>query len=68
MLAWIGTLASIIGSFMVATGVILIGYCFFTIGSASWLVVAYKRKDKALGLLNGTFFVANIIGLFNYWN
>ena len=67
MLAWIGTLASIIGSFMVATGAILIGYCFFTIGSASWLVVAYKRKDKALGLLNGTFFVANIIGLFNYY-
>lgn len=67
MLAWIGTIASIIGSFMVATGVILIGYCFFTIGSASWLVVAYKRKDKALGLLNGTFFIANIIGLINYY-
>ena len=67
MLAWIGTATSILGSFMVATGVILVGYCFFTIGSASWLVVAYKRKDKALGLLNGTFFVANIIGLITYY-
>jgi uncharacterized protein with PQ loop repeat len=67
MLAWIGTISSIIGSFMVATGITLMGYYFFTVGSFCWLMVAYKRKDKALGMLNGTFFVANIIGLFNYW-
>ena len=63
MTAWIGTISSIVGSFMVAFSVTLLGYSAFLIGSAAWLLVAYRRKDKALGLLNGTFFCANIIGL-----
>lgn len=67
MLSWIGTLASIIGSFLVAAKFALVGYAFFIVGSLAWLIVAIKTKNSALGVLNGTFFCANIIGLFNYW-
>lgn len=67
MLSWIGTLTSIIGSFLVAFGVAVVGYVFFVVGSLSWLIVAVKTKNSALGVLNGTFFCANIIGLINYW-
>ena len=63
MLAWFGTLASVAGSFLVAFGVVFIGYCFFAFGAMAWLMVAAMRKDKALFFLNAVFFCANIIGL-----
>jgi hypothetical protein len=56
-ISWIGTLSSIIGAFIVASKLFLIGYCFFIIGSLSWLVVGYYRKDKSLITL---FFVLQI--------
>jgi len=64
-ISWIGTIASIIGSFLVAFKLFGIGYIFFLIGSASWLFVAIKTNNKPLGILNGTFALANVIGLFN---
>ena len=65
--SWFGTFTSIIGSFAVATKFFQIGYILFTFGSASWLAVAWVRRDKALGILNATFFVANLIGLYNFF-
>jgi NADH:ubiquinone oxidoreductase subunit 5 (subunit L)/multisubunit Na+/H+ antiporter MnhA subunit len=64
-ISWIGTLTSIIGAFIVASKLFLLGYCFFIIGSLSWLLVGFYRKDKSLITLNGTFFLANILGLYN---
>lgn len=62
-LSWVGTVASVIGSFVVALGAMLAGYSLFIVGSVSWLIVAFKRKDVSLAVLNGFFFAANIIGL-----
>ena len=62
-LSWFGTVASILGAFLMAFGIVLAGYIFFTLGSISWLIVGYIRKDNSLITLNGTFFLANIIGL-----
>ena len=64
-ISWLGTLSSILGAFIVASKLFFLGYCFFIIGSLSWLLVGYYRKDKSLIVLNGTFFLANILGLFN---
>ena len=64
-ISWLGTMASIIGAFIVARKLFLIGYCFFIVGSVSWLIVGYVRKDNSLIVLNGTFFLANLLGLFN---
>ena len=63
--SWFGTVASILGSFLVANKMFQIGYVLFTIGSLSWLLVAFVRKDKSLGVLNATFFVANLLGIYN---
>jgi hypothetical protein len=64
-ISWIGTTASIIGSFLVAAHLFKIGYICFIIGSASWLFVGFKRKDSSLITLNGVFFLANIVGIYN---
>lgn len=64
-ISWVGTLSSIIGAFIVASQLFFLGYCFFIIGSLSWLIVGFSRKDKSLITLNGTFFLANILGLYN---
>jgi hypothetical protein len=65
-LAWLGTVSSICGSFLVAFGIMNFGYCAFLLGSFLWLIVAFMRNDRALLTLNGTFFLANIIGIFRY--
>ncbi len=63
--SWFGTLVSILGAFAVANASFQIGYVLFTLGSLAWLIVAFVRRDKSLGVLNGTFFIANILGLYN---
>jgi hypothetical protein len=64
-LSWFGTFVSIVGSFAVATKWFQIGYVLFTLGSLAWLIVAFYKRDKALGVLNGTFFMANLLGIYN---
>ena len=63
--SWFGTFVSILGSFAVASKMFQIGYVLFTFGSLSWLIVAFCKRDKALGVLNGTFFAANLLGIYN---
>lgn len=63
---WFGTVASIIGSFLVAGMLPQIGYIFFIFGSAAWLVAGIVEKDNALMTLNLVFFIANIFGIINY--
>lgn len=65
IISWIGTVASIIGAYLVALQFILIGYIAFSVGSITWLIVGMYRKDAALITMNGTFFIANIIGLYH---
>lgn len=64
-ISWLGTMTSILGAFIVASKLFFLGYCFFIVGSVSWLIVGFARKDKSLIVLNGTFFVANLLGLAN---
>ena len=62
-MAWTGTIASVLGSFLVAFGIYLAGYTAFLVGASCWLAVAMYRRDRALAMLNGTFWIANVIGL-----
>jgi hypothetical protein len=66
ILAWFGTVCSILGSFMVAMALFNLGYILFFLGSVSWLIVALTRKDVSLAVLNGTFLLANILGIYNF--
>lgn len=63
MISWIGTVCSVVGSFVVAFQILVLGYTLFLIGSLSWLYVGIVKRDKPLIVLNGVFFLANVIGL-----
>ena len=63
--SWIATFSSIIGAFLVASQLMLIGYCFFIVGAIGWLYIGVIKKDNALVTLNGVFFIANLLGLYN---
>ena len=68
MTKWIGTIAGIIGSLLVAmnNGLQFIGYSAFLIGAVAWLIASIQTKDKA-GIAQWGFFTAvNIMGLVNY--
>jgi hypothetical protein len=62
----IGTLAGIAGAFLVACKLGHIGYPFFFVSSMALLGSAVAQKQRNFVALQGTFFAANVIGLFNY--
>ena len=64
VISWIGTIASVLGSFLVAFGILGIGYGAFLVGSVSWLYVSWHRRDLSLASLNGVFLAANLVGLY----
>lgn len=65
MLAWIGTVSSVFGAFLVANQFFILGYSLFIVGSLSWAVVGLKRRDMALFWLNAIFLSANLMGIWN---
>jgi len=62
----LGTICGIIGAFLVAMKFGQFGYPFFFISSLCLLSSAIKFKQKNFIALQGVFFSANVIGLFNY--
>ncbi len=65
LVRWAGTIASVIGSFLVSFGILLPGYSCFMVGAVSWFVVGACNRDRALISLNLFFLTANVIGLWN---
>ena len=64
-ISWLGTLASIIGAFLVAFSMLKIGYTCFIVGALCWVYVGRKNRDNALITLNSVFLLANFMGLYN---
>lgn len=65
MMKWLGTIANVLGAFLVAFGIVLAGYTAFMIGSILWACIGLGSKDRALIVQSGVFAVANIIGLYH---
>ena len=63
IISWLGTIASVIGAFLVANGIFLIGYCIFASGAILWLIVAKMQKNEAMFFLELVFLIANINGI-----
>lgn len=66
ILETIGTICGIIGAFLVAMKMGAYGYPFFFVSSFCLMVSAIMLKQRNFIALQGVFFVANVIGLFNY--
>lgn len=62
----LGTICGIIGAFLVAMKLGNYGYPFFLVSSICLLFSAIKFRQLNFIALQGTFFTANVIGLFNY--
>ena len=62
---WLGTVSSILGSFLVAYQIDFVGYLFFLVGVFAWLYSGFVTQRKPLIVLNLAFLIANIIGLYN---
>lgn len=62
----LGTVCGIIGAFLVATKFGQYGYPFFFVSSFCLMTSAIALKQKNFIALQSVFFVANVIGLFNY--
>lgn len=63
LISWLGTINSIIGAFLVANGIFLVGYCIFASGAILWLIVAKMQKNEAMFFLELVFLIANINGI-----
>jgi hypothetical protein len=63
MIAWIGTIGGIIGAFLVASGLMVIGYCSFLIGAICCFYCAFKDGNRSLMVQFGFFLCANVLGL-----
>lgn len=66
ILETLGTICGIIGAFLVAMKMGAYGYPFFFVSSFCLMTSAIALKQKNFIALQGVFFVANVIGLFNY--
>lgn len=64
-ISWAATVLSVLGAFMVANGINLLGYTCFILGSFGWGYIGLVNKDNALTTMQGIFLMANIMGLYN---
>lgn len=62
----IGTICGIIGAFLIALKMGAYGYPFFFVSSFCLMTSAIALRQHNFIALQGVFFIANIIGLFNY--
>ena len=68
IISWFGTALCLIGAFLVANTIFLIGYIFFAIGAIIWIYISRIQKNDALLFQEICFLMANINGLFTYWS
>lgn len=65
---WIGTLAGIAGAILVALNMEVSGYGFllFLASSLLWCAAGVAHRDDSLILLQATFIIINIIGIYRW--
>ena len=65
MIKWTGTIANVLGAFLVAFGLMLAGYSAFIVGSIAWVCIGLGSRDTPLLFQSAIFFIANLIGLYH---
>ena len=65
---WTGTLAGIGGAILIALNMDVSGYGFllFLASSLLWCAAGVVQRDDSLILLQGTFVIINIIGIYRW--
>jgi hypothetical protein len=65
---WIGTGAGVSGAIMIALnlGLVIYGFGLFLISSLLWSVVGWLQREMSLLVLQGTFTIINMIGIYRW--
>lgn len=65
---WIGTGAGVSGAALIALnlGFVVYGFALFLLSSAFWLAAALSQREPSLAVLQGTFTLINVIGLWRW--
>ena len=66
IISWAGTVSGIMGAFLVASQIILIGYVVMALSSITWVIFGMRAKNTALIVQSAAFLAANILGVYNY--
>lgn len=67
MLSIISTITGMLGAFLLANSIVLLGYIFFLVGSMTATVLIYP-SNKTLGYQFIFFTLCNMLGIFNALN
>lgn len=65
-ISWCGTVAGVTGAFLVAGRMPVTGYVVMACSSIAWVVVGLRMCNRALWVQSILFFIANILGLYNF--
>ena len=67
-LKWIGTALAIVGALAIALNIPYSGWGFvaFLVSSVCWSIAGFMMKEPSLIVLQGTFVVINLIGIYRW--
>ena len=65
---WIGTATGVAGAIIIATnlGVVALGFALFLVSSILWSAVGWVQREASLLVLQATFTVINVIGIYRW--
>ena len=69
-LKWLGTVAGIAGPLLVALNVggtiVGIGFVFFAVSAASWVVAGWRMGEPSPVAMHGVFLAINLLGIWRW--
>lgn len=66
---WFATLLGIVGGLMIGVNISYVsryGFIPFLLSSIIWLFVGYKMKENSIIILNATFVLINVLGVYQW--
>src|SRR3546814_177927 len=65
---WVRTITGVIGAIIIAAnlGMVVSGFAFFLVSSLLWSTVGWVQREVSLLVLQGTFTVINVIGIWRW--
>ena len=69
-LKWLGTVAGIAGALLIALNVggtiVGIGFIFFAVSAAAWVVAGWRMGEPALVAMHAAFLAINLLGIWRW--
>ena len=67
---WLGAVAGIAGALLIALNVggtiVAIGFIFFAVSAAAWVVAGWRMGEPSLVVMHGVFLAINLLGIWRW--